>query len=44
MQINLSIRQPLSRPSYDWFQGRIQGGAHPARASPKIEKKYDFLA
>jgi hypothetical protein len=27
------------------IQGRIQGGgAHPARAPPKIGKKYDFLA
>ena len=25
-------------------QGRIQGGAHPARAPLKLEKKYDFLA
>ena len=26
------------------FQGRIQGGAHPAGAPPKIGKKYDFFA
>jgi hypothetical protein len=31
--------------SYNAMQGRIQGrGAHPARALPKIGKKYDFLA
>jgi hypothetical protein len=42
MQINLIIRQPLSRQSYDWFQGRIQGG-RTRRAPPlKLEKNMIF--
>ena len=28
---------------YVTFQGRIQGGAHPARPSPKIGQNYDFF-
>jgi hypothetical protein len=42
MQINLSIRQPLSRPSYDWFQGRIQGGGRTRRA-PRLKLKKNMI-
>ena len=39
-----SLSRPTKLSDLESVQGRIQRGAHPARAPPKIGKKYDFLA